>query len=71
MTHDDLIAELIDHRERFPGDEGARMLGVSRSHLAGVISGRKMRPVKAKPDPILTALGLRRVVRYEPVERDT
>jgi hypothetical protein len=68
MTHDELIDDLIAHRKLWGADQSARMLGVSRTYLSDVIAGRRMRPEKAKPDPILTALRLRRVVTYEPME---
>lgn len=42
-----------------------RLAGISAGYLSDVTLGRRA------PGPkILTALGLRRVVRYEPMERD-
>ena len=65
MTHDELINMLDTRRACYGAEQAAANLGVSRTYLSDVIAGRRA------PGPkILTALGLRRVVTYEPMERD-
>jgi len=61
MTDSQVIVRLTRYSKKFKNiREAATALGISKSYLADILSGR--RPI---PDSILTALGLERVVGYK------
>ena len=64
MMHDELIV-MLDTRRADGAKQAATNLGISPQYLSDVIAGRRAPGAK-----ILTALGLRRVVTYEPMEAE-
>ena len=65
MMHDELIVMLDTRRACYGAKQAATNLGISPQYLSDVIAGRRAPGAK-----ILTALGLRRVVTYEPMEAE-